>query len=63
MFTCTHNTSLNPYSKCVYKCGDGRVVSSYNETCDDGNSTDGIGCSSTCNGTVPGYICTGGDLT
>jgi fibro-slime domain-containing protein len=35
-------------------CGDGRVDS--NETCDDGNSTPGDGCSGVCT-IEPGYIC------
>jgi cysteine-rich repeat protein len=38
-------------------CGDGAVVSSI-EGCDDGNDTDGDGCSATCT-VETGYLCTG----
>lgn len=33
------------------------------ETCDDGNSTDGIGCKSTCIGIITGYTCCCGSST
>ena len=39
----------------VPKCGDGRLE--YGEYCDDGNTTSGDGCSSTCT-LEPGYTCT-----
>lgn len=63
MFECTHNSSAVIYSSCKYNCGDGKVVSSYGEICDDGNSTDGVGCNSNCTGSLIDYTCTGGDLT
>ena len=31
------------------------------ETCDDGYF-DAVGCNQTCNGTFPGYTCSGGNL-
>lgn len=34
-----------------------------NEICDDGISTDGIGCKSDCTGNIPGYVCTAGSPT
>lgn len=61
MFVCTHNASAAIYSKCSYNCGDGKVVSSYGEICDDG-SNDGFGCNSNCTGSEVNYTCTGGDL-
>lgn len=39
-------------------CGDGLRVA--DETCDDGNKADGIGCLATCLGNITGYYCTGG---
>jgi len=41
---------------CKHQCGDGIHVAG-NETCDDGNTTDGDGCSSTC-GIEEGWNCT-----
>ena len=52
---------LNGYGLCLtsctlstYACGNGKI--SHEERCDDGNTQDGDGCSSTCM-TEPGYFC------
>jgi cysteine-rich repeat protein len=42
---------------CTSACGDGLILPSDNEECDDGNATDGDGCSSTCT-IEPGFTCT-----
>lgn len=51
--------SQNPNAACrtdcsPRRCGDSVVDGSFGETCDDGNNTDGDGCSSTC-GTQPTF--------
>jgi len=33
------------------------------EPCDDNNPTDGLGCLSDCSGSMPEYICSGGNKT
>ncbi len=43
-------------------CGDGHTNTSAGETCDDGNTTNGDGCSSTCQMVMCGnYICEAGE--
>ncbi|CAI2384325.1 unnamed protein product [Moneuplotes crassus] len=49
-------------SSCTDYCGDGIVVETKSNWCDDGNSVDGDGCSSSCQ-IETGWNCTGGDLT
>jgi fibro-slime domain-containing protein len=47
--TSTYGQSgCGPGCKTVPRCGDGRVDGLYGETCDDGNTDSGDGCSSTC---------------
>lgn len=58
-FTCTGGTVFKP-TKCNPICGDGRVFPP--ETCDADSSQALInGCNSTCNGTLQGWTCSGGD--
>ena len=45
-----------PSKPCVPWCGDGKLTGT--EQCDDGNTSNGDGCSATCN-LEPGYSCTG----
>ena len=45
----TYNQSgCGPGCKTVARCGDGQVDGLWGETCDDGNTTSGDGCSATC---------------
>ena len=48
----------------MHRCGNGfrETIGSYTEACDDGNSNNGDGCSSTCT-VETGYGCTGGTPT
>src|SRR5690606_29522815 len=41
---------------CSSRCGDGIILPTDDEECDDGNTVDGDGCSSTCT-EEPGYEC------
>ena len=43
---------------CTSSCGDGKLMTG--EVCDDGNSTDNIGCLNDCSGIIKGYSCTAG---
>jgi cysteine-rich repeat protein len=54
--TCTWGFSVNGVNQCVTFCGDG--VTAGNETCDDGNTTNGDGCSSLCQ-LEAAYFCEG----
>jgi fibro-slime domain-containing protein len=47
----------NPGGACTSTCGDGILLKSAGEQCDDGNTVNGDGCSSTCQ-IEPGYTCT-----
>ena len=51
---------LGTSGECVEKCGDGFNYG-LNE-CDDGNTLNGDGCSSTC-AVESDYVCTGGSYT
>ena len=57
-YTCTGEEEGSSEDTCRPTCGDG-VRSYYVEECDDGNSDDGDGCSSTCE-VEEGWTCTGG---
>jgi fibro-slime domain-containing protein len=46
-----------PMGACTSRCGDGLILPSDNETCDDGNTRTGDGCSATCT-IEAGYACT-----
>jgi fibro-slime domain-containing protein len=50
-------TATSAVGKCVSACGDGIMLSSGEEQCDDGNTVDGDGCGSTCY-IEPGFNCT-----
>jgi|GEM_PF-1851224 len=43
---------------CILTCGNGQIESAYGETCDDGDTDPGDGCSATCQ-TEANYTCTG----
>jgi fibro-slime domain-containing protein len=49
-------SSTSPVGKCVSSCGDGILLASDNEECDDGNSAAGDGCGAECK-KEPGYVC------
>ena len=57
-FTCSVGDAGSSGDSCVATCGDG-VRSYYVEACDDGNSEDGDGCSSSCE-VEAGWTCAGG---
>ena len=57
-FTCSGGTSTKK-DTCLEICGDGRNFHTFANECDDGNTVNGDGCSSTC--TVEnGFTCTAG---
>lgn len=60
LYSCVTDTvtPTTPASICKPFCGDGKVLTSEGETCDDNNLG---GCNSTCTGPNPGWTCTGGD--
>jgi cysteine-rich repeat protein len=57
---CSGGSATTP-DKCVEVCGEGRNYHSYANACDDGNTVDGDGCSSTCL-VETGWTCTGGNM-
>jgi cysteine-rich repeat protein len=59
-WTCKGGTATTP-DVCTETCGDGRNYRSYANACDDGNTVDGDGCSSSCT-VETGWTCTGGNM-
>jgi cysteine-rich repeat protein len=57
---CTGGTAAT-FDLCSEICGEGRNYHSYANECDDGNTIDGDGCSSTCT-VETGWTCTGGNM-
>jgi cysteine-rich repeat protein len=59
-WTCQGGSSTGP-DTCTETCGDGRNYHSFANECDDGNTVDGDGCSSSCT-VETGWTCIGGNM-
>ncbi len=55
-WTCTANPTPPPASVCTFNCGNGTIEAADGEECDDGNTTNGDGCSDSCL-VETGYTC------
>jgi cysteine-rich repeat protein len=50
-------TCATPGQPCVKTCPNGTMDTALGEKCEDGNNTDGDGCSADCSTIEPGYVC------